>query len=287
MCSANVTAYRHPSPRNLHTHTRCDIADSDRRLGLVAIFQLHAVGLGANQCNSYTRSIAIHRLCVHIYYYLFLSTSIFIFIRNTNYGFNSGCFFSTPFCFAFVGTKKKQNRRKNNSNRQPVEYAKELKWTWNVVKMTNECNLFRCAAFDIYFSDAHRLFIFFIFDYHLAQQFSVWVTFSSHHQLRKLAVSLLRMHTQSNTRSRNTYAKLITCERPEATSPTNVTSYSNHVRECSQVDNINCMENIKKQRNATGQSTKAKTLQYTTPVKQFSSQKQRRSWPDRARPRAE
>lgn len=32
------------------------------------------------------------------------------------------------------------------------------------------------------------------------------------------------------------------------------------------------MENIKKQRNATGQSTQRKTMQYTTPVKQFSSQ---------------
>lgn len=166
MCSANVTAYRHPS---IHTHTRSDIADSDRRLGLalVAIFQLHAVGLVANQCNSYTRSIAIHRLfsalpvcTMHMYYYLFLSTSIFIFIRSTNYGFNSGRFFH-PILFRFCRHKKtKQN---NNNNRQPVEYAKELKWTWNVVKMTNECNLFRCAAFDIYFSDARIDFFYFSF----------------------------------------------------------------------------------------------------------------------------
>lgn len=39
---------------------------------------------------------------------------------------------------------------------------------------------------------------------------------------------------------------LVLCN-PKATWPTNETSYSNHVRECSQVDNINCTENIKKQ----------------------------------------
>lgn len=42
---------------------------------------------------------------------------------------------------------------------------------------------------------------------------------------------------------------LVLCN-PKATWPTNETSYSNHVRECSQVDNINCTENIKKQHTA-------------------------------------
>lgn len=231
--------------------------DSDRRmagwLAAVAIFAATDGGStrGANQCNSYT-----------------IIYSIFNFYFYSQHKLRFQFFFVSPFvypirfCFAFVGSSAREG-------------SIEVKWTWNVVKMTNECNLFSLglglgAAFDIYFLDAHRLFYFRFASFrlpHLAQQFFRANAVRSYDSLHCKMAAIWNACSKSyeyTHRARTPQTKRYICKlqahnvrRPKATSSEpNETSYSNHVRERSQVDNINCIERISRSQQPTSDRSK-------------------------------